>query len=89
MAGSRRLQASGALEDNVGNILLNIKVKLTRWKEYIEQLFEYDRSEMPEQEPTINGEKIEIEEIVQAIQNLKIGKAIGVDKLHGKVLISC
>ena len=37
---------------------------------------------MPEQEPAVNREKIEVKEIVEAIQNLKNGKAIGPEELH-------
>ncbi len=86
MAGSCRLLAPGALKDNVGNILLDKKEKLIRWKEYIEQLFKGNRLEMPEQELAVNGEKIEIEEVMQVIQNLKNRKAIGPDELQEEVL---
>ena len=41
---------------------------------------------MPEQEPAVNGEIIEVKDVVEAIQNLKNGKAIGPDELHKEVL---
>ncbi len=40
---------------------------------------------MPEQEPTVSREKIEIQEVVQAIQNLKSRTATGPDELHKEV----
>ena len=51
MTGKQRSQTSGILKDAAGNILLDTKEKLTQWREYIEQLFEDNRSEMPEQGP--------------------------------------
>ncbi len=71
MTGSRRLQIPGWLKDNIGNIWLHMKDKVTRWKEYAVKLFEDDRFEMLEEEPTVSGEKVEIEEVMQVIQNLE------------------
>ena len=59
---------------------------MTQWKEYVEQLFEDDRFKTPEQGPAINGEKIEVKEVVEAIQNLKNRKAIESHELHGELL---
>ena len=84
--GQQRSQTPSALEDAAGNILLDAKEKLTWWKEYREQLFEDARSEMPEQEPAVNGEEIEVKVVVEAIQNLKNGKVIEPDELHGEIL---
>ena len=39
---------------------------------------------MPEQGRAINGKKIEVKEVVEAIQNLKNGKAIRPDEHHGE-----
>ena len=86
MTQKQRSQTPGALEDAAKNILLDTKEKLTRLKEYIEQLFEDNRSEMPEQEPAVKGEKTEVKEVVEAIQNLKNREAIEPDELHGEVL---
>ncbi len=83
---SCRKPSPGAPKDNVGNILPDTIDKLARWKEYIEQLFKDDRSKIPEQEPVVSGEKIEIKGVVQVIQNLKNGKAVGPDELHREVL---
>ena len=67
MAGKQRSQTPGTVKDAAGNIILHTREKLTWWKEYIEQLFEDDRFEMPKQEPVVNGEKIEVEEEVESI----------------------
>lgn len=57
MTGNRKSQAPGALKDAEGKILLDTKEKLSRWKEYVEQLLEDYKSEMAEQEPVVSEEK--------------------------------
>lgn len=50
MAGIRKSNKSNILLDKEGKIIPDVQGKLKKWKEYIQQLFEYERQQMITQE---------------------------------------
>ena len=56
---------------------------LDRWTEYIEELFDDDRGELPKISKDMEGPKIIQDEVENAIKKLKKNKACGPDGIFG------
>ena len=78
-------KASGCIKDKNGNILFNQEEIAARWVEYITELYEDHREQMPKFEVT-SGANIMKEEIQKALKSMKDGKATGTDKLPAEAL---
>ncbi|XP_030747669.1 uncharacterized protein LOC115876118 [Sitophilus oryzae] len=77
------------LRNDNNEIILGVKAKLVRWKEYIETLFNDDRPCSPPPIDHILNEKapaITKDEVVHAIKAQKSGKATGPDKINVEIL---
>ena len=67
------------------NILFNQEEIAARWVEYITELYEDHREQMPKFEVT-SGASIMKEEIQKALKSMKDGKATGPDELPAEAL---
>ena len=77
--------ASGCIKDKNGNILFNQEKIAARWVEYITELYEDHREQMPKFEVT-SGVSIMKDEIQKALKSMKDGKATGPDELPAEAL---
>ena len=73
-------KACECIKDKNGNILFNQQEIAARWVEYITELYEDHREQMPKFEVT-SGAIIMTEEIQKALKSMKDGKATGTDEL--------
>ena len=80
-----RTTTSGCIKDKNGNILFNQEKIAARLVEYITELFEDHREEMPQFEVT-GGASIMKEEIQKALKSMKDGKATVTDELPAEAL---
>ena len=78
-------KASGCIRDKNGNILFDQEEIAARWVEYITELFEDHREQMPKFEVT-SGVSIMKEEIQKALKSMKDGKATDTDELPAEAL---
>ena len=78
-------KASGCINDKNGNILFNQEEITARWVEYITELYEDHREQMPKFEVT-SGANILKEEVQKALKTMKYGKATGPDDLPPEAL---
>ena len=76
-------KASGCIKDKNGNILFDQEEIAARWVEYITELYEDHREEMPQFEVT-GGASIMKEEIQKALKSMKGGKATVTDDLPAR-----
>lgn len=75
--------------DSDDNIIIETDKKLTRWKEYMEELFGDGNNENTDNVPTVvdeEGPTITQDEVGSAIKRLKNNKTAGPDQIHGEVL---
>ena len=77
--------SNGCIMDRAGNLLFEEEDVANRWKEYITELYDDDRAEMPKFAMT-TGCNILQEEVQKAINSMKNGKATGSDELSTEVL---
>ena len=78
-------KASGCIKDKNGNILFDQEKVAARWVEYITELYEDHREEMPQFEVT-SGASIMKEEIQKALKSMKDGKTTCPDELPAEAL---
>ena len=78
-------KASSCIKDKDGNILFDQEKIADRWVEYITELYEDDREQMPKFQVT-SGESIMKDEIQKAIKSMKDWKAAGADELPAEAL---
>ena len=76
---------SGCIKDKNGNILFNQEEIAARWVEYITELYEDHREQMPKFEVT-SGTSIMKDEIQKALKSMKDGKATGPDESPAEAL---
>ena len=80
-----RKKASGCIKDRNGKLLFDQEDIANRWAEYITELYNDDRREMPSFEVT-SGENIMKEEVELVIKSMKDKKAAGPDGLSTETL---
>ena len=78
-------KASGYIKDKNGNILFDQEEIAARWVEYITELYEDHREQMPKFEVT-SGASIMKDKIQKALTSMKDGKAAGPDELLAEAL---
>ena len=78
-------KASECIKDKNGNILFNQEEIAARWVEYVTELYEDHREQMPKFEVT-SGAIILKEEIKKALKSMKDGKATGTGELPAEAL---
>ena len=76
---------SGCIKDKNGNILFKQEEIAAIWVEYITELYEDHREQMPKFEVT-SGASVMKEEIQKALKSMKDGKATGTDELPAEAL---
>ena len=77
---NRKKKPSGCIKDKNGYILIDQEEIAARWVEYITELYEDHREQMPKFEVT-SGESIMKDEIQKALKSMKDRKATGTDEL--------
>ena len=82
---STKKKAGGCIKDKNGNILFNREEMAARWVEYITELYEDHREQVPKFEVT-SGASVVKEEIQKALESVKDGKAAGPDELPAEAL---
>ena len=77
------------IKDKNGNIMVNSKAVLKRWKEYFEKLMnkENDREPRTQEAEVVNKEVncVSREEVKNALRRMKKGKVVGPDELPVEV----
>ena len=77
------------IKDENGNVMINSKAVLKRWKEYFEKLMneEDNRNPRTEEAEVVNEEVncVSREEVKNALRRMKKGKAVGPDELAVEV----
>lgn len=86
MAGICRYKGTNSLNDDNGNIIFDVKEKLTRWKQYVEELFNDERPINHGVIDASTGPPIMKREIERAIENAKTRKATGPDEIPTEIL---
>ncbi|KAF2891335.1 hypothetical protein ILUMI_14837 [Ignelater luminosus] len=78
MTGIGKREQYGLLKEKDGTIVIDSERKIRRWKEYIRELFAYNRAEvnMRTVHEEVNAIEITKEEVKYAIKNMKNGNAI-------------
>ena len=71
--------SSGCIKAKDGTMLVEKKEVLSRWSEYVGELFDDVRQEMPCFPDSIDGPRILISEVREAIRRMKKNKAAGPD----------
>ena len=69
-----------------GEVLMTKKDILDRWTEYIQELFDDNRAELPRITKDVAGPEILADEVRSAIKKLKRNKACGPDKISAEML---
>ena len=82
---TKKEKASGCIKDENENILFNQEEIAARWVEYITELYEDHREQMPKFEVT-SGESIMKDEIRKALKSMKDGKTTGPYELPAEAL---
>lgn len=85
ITGKYKTRSVNKLVDNEGKIIVNKEEIKNTWKSYIEQLF-YDDRPNPPQTNYETGPRILVEEVQNAIKNMKEGKASGPDNIQTEFL---
>ena len=78
-------KASGCIKEKNGNILFDQEEMAARCVEYITELYEDHREQMPKAEVT-SGESTMKDEMQKALKSMKDGKATGTDELPAEAL---
>ena len=76
----RNTTQTSCIRDKNGQLLFDQQEIAKRWVEYISNLYDDNRNEIPEFEVT-TGENILKEEVEKAIKTMKDGKATGIDEI--------
>ena len=80
VTGDRRATKSSVIKDKEGNVLMESTEVLSRWEEYIKELYGDDsRGERPLWDGEMSGPPILRSEIENAVKRMKSGKAAGED----------
>uniref|UniRef100_A0A8D8VL77 Craniofacial development protein 2 n=2 Tax=Cacopsylla melanoneura TaxID=428564 RepID=A0A8D8VL77_9HEMI len=85
ITGKAKKKSVGRLENDEGEIIVDIEQIKTTWKNYVEELFLDIRSEQ-KIEDTTTGPEILIDEVEAAIKTLKDGKAPGPDEVQSEII---
>ena len=79
--------ANSALRNKKGEIVFDNHDILARWVDYIGELFQDDRQELPSDvDKELTGPPILLSEIQEALRKMKYGKAVGNDKINKEML---
>ena len=83
------VQHVNVIKDENGNMMVNLKTVLKRWKEYFEKLINEENNREPrtEEAEVVNEEVncVSKEEVKNALRRMKKGKAVGPDGLPVEV----
>ena len=77
--------SNGCIMDKGGNLLFDEKDVANRWKEYITELYDDNRADIPRFTMT-TGNNILQEEVQKAISSMRKGKATGSDEISTEML---
>ena len=81
-------KAGGCLKTNEGSIIIGKKAMIERWTEYITDILEDERGEMPCITNNMLGPKILKSEAQTAIQSMKNNKAVGTYEIAAELIKS-
>ena len=80
--------AGGCLRAKDGSIIIEKEAMIERWTEYITDLFDDERGEMPDISNNMLGPKILASEVQAAVQSMKNNKAVGTDEITVELIKS-
>ena len=80
LTGRRTNLGTGCLRSKKGDIIMGTEDKISRWNEYIQELYSNDRQE-PQPENNNDGPPIIRAEVNEAIRQMKNNKSPGPDKI--------
>ena len=86
ITGEKRAFRGEIVTDRGGNILTDKEDVSRRWKEYVEELFDDERGERPVMEGELGGPEILVDEVRQALKEMKREKAEGSDGVVSEML---
>ena len=88
MIGITKRKANGCIRDKDGNVLFDKDDIISRWAEYVEELYNDERPDMPD--ITVEGGKDILQgEVEKVIKSMKAGKAVGPDEFPAEALKTC
>ena len=79
VSGKKACSSSGCIKAKDGSILMDKEDILERWSEYVQELFEDARGQMPKINKAMEGPPILKAEVSAALRKMKSGKASGPD----------
>ena len=74
------------IRDKDGNMLFDEEAIRGRWEEYVQELYDDERGNMPTIPYEEDGEEILVSEVEKTIRDLKIGKAPGMDQITTEMI---
>ena len=74
------------IRDKDGNMLFDEEAIQGRWEEYVQELYDDERGDMPTIPDEEDGEEILISEVEKTIKDLKIEKAPGMDQITTEMI---
>ena len=86
IAGKRKSTGNSCIKTKEGSIEIEEKNRITRWNEYIAQLYHDEREEKPEIIAEKDGPEILKEEVEAALKRMKRKKAAGFDNIVVEML---
>src|ERR1700730_11546481 len=78
--------SGGCIKGKDGTVLMEKDQIFQRWTEYIQELFEDDRGDLPQIRKDIDGPNILKDEVRFAIKRMKRNKACGPDNIFAELL---
>ena len=78
--------SGGCIKGKDGTILMEKEQIIERWTEYIQELFEDDRGDMPHIRKDMDGPEILKDEVRFAVKHMKRNKACGPDNIYAELL---
>ena len=88
LCGKKVCSSGGCIKSKDGDIIIEKDQILKRWTEYITELFEDDRGNLPTINREIDGPDILQAEVQAAVRSMKSNKATGPDEISAELIQS-
>ena len=86
ITGKKRAYRGEIIKSRDGNLLTDGDEVVLRWKEYVQELFDDNRGDAPEVRGDMEGPRILLEEVRQAVKEMKNDKADGGDGVVAEMI---
>ena len=86
ISGKKRAYRGEIIKSRDGNLLTDWDEVVLRWKEYVQELFDENRGDAPEVRGDMEGPQILLEEVRQAVKEMKNDKSDGGDDVVAEMI---